>query len=65
MPYFSKLVEETKMYKPPETTGHHKLLKLSILLPVRANLLCTLQCETPCKSHCERYPIEAVLLYLL
>ena len=36
------------MYKPPEATGHHKLLKLLILLPVRANLLGTLQCETPC-----------------
>ena len=29
-------------------TRHHNSLKLSILLPVRANLLCNLQCETPC-----------------
>ena len=36
------------MYEPPEATRHHDLLKLSILLPVRANLLCNLQCETPC-----------------
>ena len=48
MSFFWKLVEETKMYEPPEATGHHKLLKLSILLPIRDNLLCTLQCETPC-----------------
>ena len=48
MSFFWKLVEETKMYEPPEATGRHKLLKLSILLPIRDNLLCTLQCETPC-----------------
>ena len=48
------------MYEPPR---HYKSLKLSISLPVRANLLCTLQCETPCKSHCERYPDKAVYNY--
>ena len=45
---FWKLVDETKIYEPPEATKHHNSLKLSILLSVRANLLCTLQCETPC-----------------
>ena len=52
------------MYKPPEATGHHKLLKLSILLPVRANSLCTLQCETPC-SKCEfKISTKAALMLL-
>ena len=36
------------MYEPPEATRHHNSLKLLVLLPVRTNLLCTLQCETPC-----------------
>ena len=36
------------MYKPPEATRHHKSMKLLILLPLRADLLCTLQYETPC-----------------
>ena len=50
MSHFWKLVDETQMYEPPEATGHHNLLKSSILLPVRANLLCNLQCETPCST---------------
>ena len=29
---------------------HHNLIKLYILLPLRADFLCTLQCETPCNS---------------
>ena len=29
---------------------HHKMIILLILLPLRADLLCTLQCETPCTS---------------
>ena len=45
---FSKLVDETKIYETPEATKHHNSLELLILLHVRANLLCTLQCETPC-----------------
>ena len=40
MSYLKKLVDEIKIYKPPEATGHHNLLKSSILLPVGANLLC-------------------------
>ena len=48
---FWKLVDETKMYEPPKATRHHNLLKLLILLPVRANLLCTLQSETPCRCY--------------
>ena len=38
------------MYEPPEATRHHNSLRLLILLPVRTNLLCTLQCETPCMT---------------
>ena len=45
---FFKLVDETQIYEPLEATRHHNLIKLLILLPVRTNLLCTLQCETPC-----------------
>ena len=42
-----KLTDGTQMYEPPEATRHYNSLKLSIFLSVRANLLCTLQCETP------------------
>ena len=38
------------MYKPPEATRHHKPIKLLIFLPLRADLLCTLHYETPCRS---------------
>ena len=36
------------MYEPPKATGYHNLLKSSILLHIKANLLCNFQCETPC-----------------
>ena len=42
------LVDETPISKPPEPTMHHNSIKLLILLPLRADLLCTLQYETPC-----------------
>ena len=45
---FWKLVDETQNLIPREPTMHHNLIKLLILLPFRADLLCTLQCETPC-----------------
>ena len=45
---FWKLVDETQMYKTPEPTRHHNSIKLLILLPLRANLLCILHYETPC-----------------
>ena len=48
MSFFKKLVDETQMYKPPVATRHHKSMKLLILLPLRADLLCTLHYETPC-----------------
>jgi hypothetical protein len=34
--------------KPPEPTRHHNSIKLWILLPLRADLLVTLQYEIPC-----------------
>ena len=46
---FLKLVDATQILKPPEPTTHHSSIKLLILLPLRADLLCTLQYETPCK----------------
>ena len=36
------------MYKPPEATRHYKQITILILLPLRADLLCTLHYETPC-----------------
>ena len=48
---FWKLVDKTQMYKPPEPTRHHNSIKSLVLLPLRADLLCTLQCETPCTSY--------------
>ena len=45
---FWKLIDETQISKPPEPTRHHNSIKLWILLPLRADLLCTLQCEIPC-----------------
>ena len=38
------------MCNPPEATRHHNLMKLLILLPLRADLLYILQYETPCIS---------------
>ena len=32
-------------------------MKLSILIPIRANLLYTFQCETPCRSKCVSRPL--------
>ena len=41
------LMNETQMSKTPEATRHHNLIKLLILLPLRADLLGILQYETP------------------
>ena len=41
-------MKETQMSIPPEATRHHNLTKLLILVPIRADLLCTLHYETPC-----------------
>ena len=45
---FWKLVHETQISKPPEAARHHNSTKLLILLPFRADLLCTLHYKTPC-----------------
>ena len=59
MLFFWKLICETQISKPPEATRHHNSTKLLILVPLRANLLCTLHYETPCKwegwCQCLRY----------
>ena len=49
MLFFWKLIRETQISKPPEATRHHNSTKLLILVPLRADLLCTLHYETPCK----------------
>jgi hypothetical protein len=48
MLFFKKLVDETQISRPPEPTMNHKSIKLLMLLPLRAELLFTLQCEIPC-----------------
>ena len=48
MSFFWKLVDETQMCNPPEATRHHNLIKLLILLPLRAIYFRTFQCEIPC-----------------
>ena len=48
MLFFSELVDETQISKPPEPTRHHNSIKLWILLTLRADLLVTLQYEIPC-----------------
>ena len=45
---FLKMVEETQNSIPPKATRHHKSKKILILLPLKADLLCTLHYETPC-----------------
>ena len=45
---FWKLIHETQIFKPPEATRHHNLTKSLTLLPLRADLLCTLHYETSC-----------------
>ena len=45
-----KLVDETQISKPSEPPRHQYSMKLWILLPLRADLLFTLQCEIPCNS---------------
>ena len=43
-----KLVDKTQISKHSEPSRHHNSIKLWILLPLRADLLFTLQCEIPC-----------------
>ena len=50
MSSFWKLVGETQIFKPLEATRHPFSIKLLILLSLRANLLCILHYETPCRN---------------
>ena len=50
MSFFSQLFDETQMSAPLQATRHHNSIKLLILLPLRAYLVCTLQYETPCSK---------------
>ena len=45
---FLNLVDKTQMSLPPEHATKDMKLKISNCLSVRATLLYTLQCETPC-----------------
>ena len=45
---FLNLVDKTQMSLPPEHATRDMKLKISNCLSVRANLLYTFQCETPC-----------------
>ena len=45
---FWKLADETQISKPPEPTMNHNSIKWLVLLPLRAELLFTLQYEIPC-----------------
>ena len=49
MSFFWKLVDKTQMCNPPEATRHHSLIKLLILLPLKAVYFRTFQCEIPCR----------------
>ena len=57
---FLKLVYETQILKPSEPTKNHSSIKLLILLSLRADLLCTLQYETP-----RKYPLDRWYLHYL
>ena len=46
---FLNLVDKTQMSLPPEHATRDIKLKISNCLSVRANLLYTFQCETPCR----------------
>ena len=54
MSFFWKLVDETQIFKPLEATRHHNLIKLLILLRLRAIYNLMFQYETPCTSKWEK-----------
>ena len=49
MLHLKKMIHETQNLLTLEATRHHNLTKLLIFLPCRADLLCNLHYETPCK----------------
>ena len=65
MSFFFKLNDETQNLLSLEATRHHKSIKLLILLPLRADLLCTLHYETPCRfsKKKEQFVLFAFLLF--
>ena len=58
---FWKLVDETQMSKPPEPTRHHNSTKSWILLSLRADLLCILQCKFIVKKTGDHKSIQVCL----
>ena len=56
---FWKLVDETQILKPLEPIMHRNSIKLLILLLVRADLLCSLQCEIPCITFFQNFDEKA------
>ena len=58
------MVHETQISKPPEPTMNHNSKKLLILLPIRAELLFTLQYEIPC-IYILKFLLSAVILHLI
>ena len=57
MSFLWKLVDKTQNLIPPKATRHHKSIKWLIILPLRADLLCTLHYETPCSIKMAPNPI--------
>ena len=63
MSFFWKLVDETQISKPPEATRHHNLIKLLILLLLKADLFCILHYETPSRISWYRKGVLTLLAY--
>ena len=62
---FWKLIHETQISKPPEATRHQNSTKLLIILPLRADLLCTLHYETPCNYFKNPISLSNVLPWIM
>ena len=60
MSFFAKLFDETQMSAPLKATRHHNLIKLLILLPLRADLLLSVHSETPCTCY-QKHDLESPL----
>ena len=62
---FWKLIHETQISKPPEATRHQNSTILLIILPLRADLLCTLHYETPCNYFKNPISLSNVLPWIM
>ena len=60
---FLKIADETQISKPPEPTRHHNLMKLLILLPLRADLL-SLLCKLIVKKPGQHKLIQVCLHFI-